>query len=276
LKAMQRSLPHFAAERLPARVLILPAGEDPDSYAARYGVEIFSAPWEEAKPLFAFILDQATEGKKDELEAKLAAFESLKPYFQGEVDSVERSLWLQMAAKRLGVPESALEASLQSQRQTALPVVRTSRQEENLNFEKRFIKLLLTYPEVLSKFDLEQYLDQFVHPEMQTIAHYIHSCYQQVGYLDHSLLITQIEEDAICRRICSLALAPEEYRLENVESELEDYTRNIKILQMKREVQRLQEEMTHVHKTGKGGDTLALQAQWQDLRQRLKKLESSH
>ena len=155
-----------------------------------------------------------------------------------------------------------------------MPVVKTC-QEETLSFEKRFIKLLLTYPEVLSKFDLEQYLDQFRHPEMQIIAQHIHACYQQVGYLDHSLLVTQIEEDAICRRICALALAGEEYQLENLEAELEDYTRNMEVLRLKREVQELQEKMTHNHKNGKGGDSLALAAQWQDLRQRLKNLQSS-
>ena len=274
LKAMQRSLPHFAAERLSARVLTLPTGEDPDSYATKHGVEIFTDPWEQAQPLFGFILDQATAGSGDDLESKLAAFESLRPYFQGEVDPLEKSLWLQMAAKRLAVPESALEASLQSQRQIAVPAVKTC-QEETLNLEKRFIKLLLTYPEVLSRFDLEKHLDQFTHPEMQTIAHHIHACYQQVGYLDHSLLVTQIEEDAVCRRVCALALAAEDYRLENLESELADYTRNMQKLQLKREVQQLQEKMTQVHKTGKGGDSLALQAQWQELRQRLKNLESS-
>jgi DNA primase len=276
LKAMQRSLPHFAGERLPVRVLTLPAGEDPDSYAAKYGVEVFISPWEEAQPLFGFILDQATQGLGDAFEAKLAAFESLKPYFQGEVDPVEKSLWLQMAAKRLGVPESALEASLQTQKQAALPVVRTCQQEESLNLEKRFIKLLLTYPEVLSRFDLEQYLDQFVHPEMQIIAHHIHSCYERVGYLDHSLLVTQIEEDAICRRICSLALAAEEYQLENLETELADYTRCFQKNQLKREHQQIKEKMEKVYKTEKGGDYLALQAQLQDLRQRLKNLDSSH
>jgi len=275
LKAMQRSLPLFAGERLPARVLTLPAGEDPDSFAAKYGVELFTAPWEQARPLFDFILDQTMTGAEDALESKLAALESLRPYFQGEVDPVERSLWLQMAAKRLGVQESVLEASLQSRRPATLTCVKTC-QEEEFHLEKRFIKLLLTYPEVLSRFDLEQYLDQFTHPEMQKIAHYIHACYQQVGYLDHSLLVTQVEEDDICRRICALALAVEEYQLGNVEAELEDYTRNMEVLQLKRKVQQLQEKMNHIHKNGKGGDSLALQAQWQDLRQRLKNLQSSH
>jgi len=34
--------------------------------------------------------------------------------------------------------------------------------------------------------------------------------------------------------------------------------------------------MDNVYKISKGGDYLALQAQWMDLRQRLKNLESSH
>jgi DNA primase len=275
LKAMQRTLPLFAAERLSARVLTLPAGEDPDSYAAKHGCEIFVDPWDRAQPLFEFILDEVTAGAGDAMESTLAAFESLKPYFQGEVDPLERSLWLQMAAKRLGVPETALEASLQSQKPVPLTVVKAC-QDEGLSLEKRFIKLLLTYPEVLSKFDLEPYLDQFIHPEMQIIAQHIHACYQQVGYLDHSLLVTQIEEEAICRRICALAVGGEEYQLENLETELEDYTRNMEVLRLKRKVGKLQEKMTHMHKSGKGGDSLALAAQWQDLRQRLKNLQNSH
>jgi DNA primase len=275
LKAMQRSLPHFAAERLPVRVLTLPAGEDPDTYAAKYGVELFRNPWEQAQPLFAFILDQTTIGLADDYDAKLAAFESLKPYFQGEVDALERRLWLQLAAKRLGVPEAALEAALNSSRPKLQPVL-VCQQEEALNLEKRFIKLLLTYPEVLSGFDLETYLPQFVHPEMQAIAQHIHACYQQSGYLDHSLLVMQIDEENICRRICALALAPEEYQLENLESELEGYTRSFQRLQLKREHQQLKEKMEHFYKADKGGDFLALLAQLQDLRQRLKLLESSH
>ncbi len=275
LKAMQRSLPHFAGERLPVRVMALPGGEDPDSYAAKFGVEIFKSPWDQAQPLFAFILDQVTSGPGEDFEAKLAAFENLKPYFQGEIDSVERTLWLQMAAKRLGVPESALEASLQTYRNALPPAIMTPKQDEALNLEKRFIKLLLSYPEILSRFDLEQYLEQFINPEMQAIAHYIHACHQQIGYLDHSLLVMQIGEEDICRRICSLALSSEEYQLENLELELEDYTRSFQKVQLKRQHQQLKEKMEQIYKTNKGGDYLALQAQLQDIRQRLKELESS-
>lgn len=274
LKAMQRSLPQFAGERLSARVLTLPTGEDPDSYAAKYGVALFTDPWEQAQPLFEFIVDQVMAGSDGSLESKLAACTSLKPYFQGDVDPVEKSLWLQVAAKRLGVPEAALAASLQPSR--AAPPAARPIQDDILNLEKRFIKLLLSYPEVLGKFDLEAYLDQFVNPEMQTIARCIHACYQQVGYLDHSLLVMQIPEEDLCRRICSLAMSAENYQLENLEAELTDYTRSFEKIRLKRDCRQLCEKMAAAHQTGKGGEVLALQAELQNLRQRLKELESAH
>lgn len=274
LKAMQRTLPLFSAERLAARVLTLPNGEDPDSYARKYGVEIFQEPWERAQPLFEFILDQVMVGVGDSLEGKVNAFATLKPYFQEDIDPVEKTLWLQVAAKRLGVPESILAASCQASRPA--PLLTRPAQEESLDLEKRFIKLLLSYPEVLAQINLAAYLDQFRNPEMRTIAHCIHACYQQVGYLDHSLLVMQIEEEDLCRRICSLAISAENYRLDNVEAELADYVRSFERMRLKRSCQQLLAKMEEAHRTGKGGEVLALQAELHNLRQRLKELAGAH
>jgi len=274
LKAMQRSLPLFSGERLMARVLTLPHGEDPDSYAAKYGVELFQDPWDQAQPLFEFILDQVLAGTTDSLEDKLNAFASLKPYFQEDLDPVERTLWLQLAAKRLGIPESVLDASCQSSRPA--PLLTTPAREDHLDLEKRFIKLLLSYPEVLAHLDLEAYLDQFSNPEMQTIARCIHRCYQQTGFLDHSLLVMQIEEEQLCQRICSLAMSAENYALENVEAELADYTRSFERKRLKRVCLQLREQLEQAYKMGRGGEVLALQAELQNLRQRLKELASAH
>jgi DNA primase len=274
LKAMQRSLPLFAAERLLARVLTLPSGEDPDSYAAKYGVELFNNPWDRAQPLFEFILDQAMAGAADSLEDKLTAFAALKPYFQDDIDPVERTLWLQLAAKRLGVPESALAASCQSSRPA--PLLTTPAREDRLDLEKRFIQLLLSYPEVLANLDLGAYLDQFSNPEMETIARCIHQCYQQTGFLDHSLLVMHIEEEQLCQRICSLAMSAENYSLENVEAEVADFTRSFERMRLKRVCHQLREQLAQAHKMGKGGEVLALQAELQNLSQRLKELASAH
>ncbi|MBM4288276.1 MAG: DNA primase [Deltaproteobacteria bacterium] len=272
MKAMQHSLPHFAGERLPVRVLTLPRGEDPDSYAAKHGVEIFRSPWEQATPLFTFILDQASAGGGEGFEAKIAAFDSLKPYFQGDLDPVERTLWLQLAAKRLGLPESVLEASLQTHKHPVADIP-TPIREESLNLEKKFIRLLLTYPEVLSRIDLEHYLNQFSSPEMHTIGRYIHACYREVGYLDHSLLVTQIEEEHLCRQICSLALCPEEIQLENLDSFLEDCTRGFQKVQLKKQLHQIIEKIHLSYNNDKGGDYLSLYAQRIEIQQRLKKLD---
>ncbi len=274
LKAMQRSLPVFAAEQLLARVLVLPSGEDPDSYAAKYGVEIFTDPWDRAQPLFDFLLDQALAEAPTGLEGKLKAFAAIKPYLQEDIEPLQKSLWLQAAARRLDVPLSVLAASCQAGRSE--PLVTRPPEQESLNLEKRFLQLVLNYPEVLSKVDLQSFLDQFHNPEMRTIARCIHDCYQQVGYLDHSLLVLQVEEEDLCRRICALASGGEHYQLENLEAELADYLRSFEKIRLKRDYQRLREKVEQAYKSGKGGEVLAIQAELQSIRQKLHELAGAH
>ncbi|MBI5237763.1 MAG: DNA primase, partial [Deltaproteobacteria bacterium] len=55
-RAMRRAFPLFASEGLAVRVLPLPAGLDPDTYAFKHGVELFQSPWEKAQPWFAFLV----------------------------------------------------------------------------------------------------------------------------------------------------------------------------------------------------------------------------
>ena len=83
LKAMQRSLPHFAGERLPARVLTLPAGEDPDSYAAKYGVEIFTSPWEQGPAAFCFYFGPGHVGAGRCFRGKISSFREPQTIFSG-------------------------------------------------------------------------------------------------------------------------------------------------------------------------------------------------
>ncbi|HAY21272.1 MAG TPA: DNA primase [Desulfobacterales bacterium] len=274
LKAMRRSLPHFAGEHLPVRVLVLPPGEDPDSYAAKQGVEIFRSPWEEAKPLFEYILDDATRNIGDELEKKLAALETLRPYFQSDVDPVEKALWLRLTAKRLTVSESALEESLANKRPAlSAPMVC---QATALNLERSLIKFILANPEILPRLDVEEYLEQFTDIKLQTIARQICNCHRQLGYLDHSLLVTQLDDDDLCRQVCSLSLAAEEYPPNHLELLIEEYRRSFRKRQLKRQQKKLRLELQEVYQARNGGDFLALVAQVREIEQRLRDLESSH
>lgn len=271
LKAMMRSFPHFAHERLPGRVLTLPAGEDPDSYVAKKGAEIFHNAWDRAQPLFEFIMDRCLASQPAGVEGKMAALEQLKPYFQAMSDPVERALWIQPAAKRLGVTESALEKSL-----GGIPAPAPERKYPpgglSLNLERGLIKLILTHPVALNHLGLEDCLDEFEDKELREIAQHILACYQQKGRLDHSLLITQMADQSLQNKICALSLAEEEFVCNDLDLLIADFGREFKRRRIKKQQKELQRQLERVSTTQIGEEILTLMARKKEIDRQLGEL----
>lgn len=272
LKAMQRCLPLFAAERLPVRVLVLPAGEDPDSYAAKHGVEFFRDPWERAIPLFDFILEEAAAGAVT-WEGKLAAISRLKPYFQEDLDPVLRHLWLELAARRLKMPERILAQELG--RPSGGPAAATCVPDVAVNAERSLLKLVLSHPELLESLPLADYLELFYDPGLKKLAWQILHSYRQLGYLDHSLLLTQLEDEELCCQVSGLAMAAAEFEPGKLEELVADYRRVFARRALKRRQEALKEQLCRCYQDDKGGDFLALVAQLQDLALQLRELDCS-
>lgn len=273
LKAMQRCLPLFAAERLPVRVLRLPEGEDPDSYVARQGAEIFIDPWDRAIPLFEFVLEETAAGA-DSWEGKLAAVSRLKPYFQEDLDPIQRTLWLQLVAKRLDLPEGALAREFSPTASRTMPGSLGS-PALAVNFERGFLKLILTHPEILAQFNLADYLELFTDESLKKLAWQVYHCQQQLGYLDHSLLLTQLGDEDLGRELCALTLACHEFDPTKLQELVADYCRGFAKRSLKQQREQLKARLCQFYQEEKGGDFLALIAQVQDLEQKLRDLDCS-
>jgi DNA primase len=274
LKAMMRSFPYFTAERLPVRVLALPAGEDPDSYVAKEGPEIFHAAWEQAQPLFEFIMDKCIASHPDGVEGKMAALEQMKPYFQAMSDPVERALWIQPAAKRFGVAESALEKSIGG---ISAPVEhRPSPQKGlSLNLERGLIKLILTHPVALSRLGLEDYLEEFEDQDLRAIAQQILVCYQQQGQLDYSLLVTQMADQSLQNKVCALSLDEEEFICNDLDLLITDFGREFKKRRIKKQQRKIQQQLDRASINQMGEELLTLLARKKEIDRQLGELTNA-
>lgn len=271
LKAMMRSFPHFARERLPVRVLALPPGEDPDSYAFTQGVDIFRSAWEESRPLFEFILDEVLRSHPEGVEGKVAAFETLKPYFQALTDPVERAFWLRPAAERLGVTEAALARALTA-KATQTENLLHPKGNLTINLERGVIKLILTHPTVLGRLDLGTWLEDFEDADLREIAEQILICYREHGRLDYGLLVNQMETTALRNQVCALSLALEEFPRENLDNLVADYCRGFRRRGLKKQQQQLRQRLQQAYGSHKGEELLAITAHMQEIDWQLRNL----
>ena len=271
-RAMCRAFPLFAQEGLAVRALPLPAGMDPDSYAAAHGVDLFRSPWEEAQPWLAYLLEGLINTHGLAIEGRVKIVEELRPYFQVISDPVEQSLWLKSAAERLGVEEAHLRRSL-----TKGAPLAAARLDPGgslfINREKRLVKWILQYPAAVPVAELEEWAGHFEDRELRRIIDLILINSRRPGGLDYSLLLQEVEEEHLRRQICALALGEEEFGGLSVELLVADFRRVFRTLHLKKLSQALNERLAQASTSPGGEDILALQTQRQDIDRQLEDLK---
>jgi DNA primase len=272
VKAMWRAFPLFAEEGLAVRVLPLPAGMDPDTYAFRHGVDLFRDPWDQAQPWFAFVLEGLIGAHTLDIQGRVQIVERLRPFFQPIADPVEQGLWLKFTAERLAVEEASLRRSLTG----ATPLCVAKPGPENglaINLEKKIIKWILHHPSAFSLQDLEEWTLDFEDSELQSILGLIIETYRQCGSLDHSLLIQQTGEERLQQQICTLTLSDLEVSSLSAELLADEYRRALLSRRLEKARQALKAKLAQAVVQG-GEDYLDLLTQRQDLDRQLEALKA--
>jgi len=106
--AALKSLPDFLAEGMSARVLVLPDGEDPDSFVNKNGLEKFEEAIAKAIRLFDFCVETNLKGAGEGIESRAGILKSTLRVLAGLQDKTRVSLYLKRLAEMTGVPESVV------------------------------------------------------------------------------------------------------------------------------------------------------------------------
>jgi len=115
IRAAKRSLELFVTHGLFARGVLLPEGEDPDSFLSENGADAFRALLEGAKSLMDFFIERTVrEHRTGTVEGKVAAVREVVPLLAKVKGNVELAEYVGLAAHRLGVKEEVLWSEVQA------------------------------------------------------------------------------------------------------------------------------------------------------------------
>ena len=107
-KATIRSMELFLEQRIPAYVISLPAGDDPDSFLAAHPAEDFTVLRSKARPAFEyFVRSLLAETPLDSVDSKVRVIDEIVPRFRKIADSVERDLYEKEICRLLGITTHA-------------------------------------------------------------------------------------------------------------------------------------------------------------------------
>ncbi len=109
-KATFRALEVLAAEGVPATVVALDAGEDPDSFVQRHGAEAFGERLRQARPAIEVFMDVTLGEQGSSIDGQARAVEEILGLLQRLPNEIERDLYLKSLAKKTGLQEDLLRS----------------------------------------------------------------------------------------------------------------------------------------------------------------------
>ncbi|NTV12419.1 MAG: DNA primase [Desulfobulbaceae bacterium] len=155
VKAAVRAVPILLAEELPARVVVLPTGHDPDTYVREFGREKLEEVLAQALPLTDFVFASLVARYGSGLEGKAKIATELRTMLAGLAGhQLQHSVFVAHFSQKLGISAEQL-ISGKTAAPTSPPSPTTSAENSDKflpHNQKQLLEFLIIFPEFLQKF----------------------------------------------------------------------------------------------------------------------------
>ena len=248
MRAAMRSLEFFLREKLPARLLALPEGMDPDDFLAKEGREPFALLLEEARPLMEIFLEQSIAEYDGSVEGRLKVVRQVTPMLKLLDSRVTQEGYLRMLDQRLGVSEEVLWAELGLDRTSRMGTARGPKPDRATRipaWEEEIVRILVHYPNWIPLLEKSSALDNFQVNPWAEVAGLLNKHYQEGGNLALSGLLMDLQDDDLKNVISGWSLESSPWREEEAHARLREYLEGIgsRRRQLQDELKRLREEI---------------------------------
>ena len=217
ISAAGRSISTFIKEGVDVRIVILPTGQDPDSFIREKGRAAFEAVAEKAMPVIPFLTRTAMDRHGLSVSGKIKILDEMKVHLAGIEDVAARSLYIHEFSQKLGIDESAVlekvkQAFVASQHSGASSADRgtavTGGQAAHDGASRReaqMISMMFHYPPIRQEIDKRGVLDCFYTPALKTIG----KCVLETAGEEQQAVqqvMAALETDELRRLAASLAM----------------------------------------------------------------------
>lgn len=240
--AMMRSLEPFLAAQLAPRFILLPPGEDPDSFVKHNGPEKFKENMDSAGVLLDHVIEKTIQKHAiaDPAE-KVAACDAALAILSRLADPLERQLHVQKLARRLGLQEQQINARMRGTRSADQPAAGAQRPEKRSDFHKNaerlLLQLMIAHPGAAAAVDSSGVVDDFADPALQHLCRLVIGESGNGAGIDSAALLDEAPDGAGRRLMAeatySEALAGPAHKI------LTDCIRDIRLKKNAREYERV-------------------------------------
>jgi DNA primase len=177
INAAKRSINIFMNEGVDTRILVLPTGNDPDSYVVKHGQKAFNELALSAKTMMQFLLQVSIDTHGLSVEGRIRILDDMKKQLILIHDSALRSLYVKELAETLNRDEQAVLEKVREQylNHSGKKSFLSDGKKEDAKLEsdrreEQIISLMLNYPEITDEIKDKKVLDYFYSEKLKSLA----------------------------------------------------------------------------------------------------------
>ena len=241
--AVLKSMALFLKEGLSAKVLVLPQGEDPDSFVNKNGLAPFRHLLESSIPIFDFYIDLKLTGAGDQIEGQLDLLREIFPLLDELENAAQRSFYMRRLSGKLNISENALLEELgkwraRGSRKPGNAPLRASLATKKTNGlddinEGYLLNLLAHHPhtvESLVKYDCRALITD---PVIKEIYDLIANLASEKNALEPSQILERLDGEVIQERFREAMLSSSIFSGDSLDQVLKGFEHRILQIKMK-------------------------------------------
>jgi len=218
INAAKRSIGTFLKEGVDVRIVILPQGQDPDSFVQRNGRVAFETCAQGSMSVIPFLTQSAVGQFGLSVEGKIKIIEEMKAPLARVDDPVARSLYIHELSQTLSIDESAVlekvrmafletgegsAASPDSPRDEKVEV-ETDLKRSSMRREKQMISMMLQFPQIRAEVRDKEVLSCFYSQELKEVGGHVLQIEGEEQLVPR--VMEMLETDAQRRLVASLSM----------------------------------------------------------------------
>ncbi|MDB9822397.1 DNA primase [Deltaproteobacteria bacterium] len=234
-----KSLPLFLNEGLTARVMLLPEGDDPDTYINKRGLKNFLKLLDESIPMFEFYIDLKISQVNEGIEGQVGLLKEILPVLSEVNSDPQRLLYIQRFSESSGIAESIVLSEFRNLRTPG----RGEGHEKNLRKslsslkmetspERDLLNLIIHYPHAMDRIIDSDYRILLSDPVIIEIFRYMDEAYRREGNIKTEEIIGKLQdksaEEKFREVMMSSPICPDE-TLEQAIDEFKDKISKVKV-----------------------------------------------
>jgi len=236
IRAARRSIDVFRGENMDARVLVLPEGEDPDSFVFKSGSAAFADAADQAVSIMNFLMEESVKNHGLSVEGKMRIISDMQPLIAELSDPVARSLYIRELAQRIHADEMLIAEKFRHGFEKAdaphVPEAAPAKMNGNgrIRMEQKILAMMIGFPEIIPEVEERDIVGQFENPELRSVGKMLLSLYEDDSGKEHpasliSGLMNRLEDREMRCVTASLAMAEEVWLREGCLSLLAQFER---------------------------------------------------